>query len=251
MVKTVGPTPSTRRVAESAPLVVELVGVAGSGKSTLARALSQHSERVRLALHPYFRRPGHIPFFIRHGLSLAPTLLRLRLGSTGRCTPRQIACMIILNGWHRWFRRRALKRGTIVVLDQGPIALLAELYGLGPEWMRSEKAAKWWDRTFSRWADALDIVLWLDAPDRLLLERIRARQKWHMVKGLPDAEALNRVIRYRAAYKQVMIRLTSNSTGPKVVRFDTAQACVDGTLDRFLQVLGLGGSEDIPSNQGV
>ena len=44
-------------------------------------------------------------------------------------------------------------------------------------------AARWWQQTLTAWGSLLDVVVWLDASDAVLLERIDARDKEHRLKG--------------------------------------------------------------------
>ncbi len=71
------------------------------------------------------------------------------------------------------------------------------------------------------WGGLLDTVVWLDASDDVLLERINARAKDHRLKGDATREAYAVLERSRADYEAVLARMTAAGTGPTVVRFDT------------------------------
>ena len=89
-----------------------------------------------------------------------------------------------------------------------------------------------------QWASALDMVIWLDAPDAILVERIRARSKWHLVKEKPEQVANKFLARFRTSYDQIIARLTANC-GPRVLRFNTKQESLDQIVDKALAAFDL------------
>ena len=236
MVKTVNNAGTDNIIVKKPSLVVELVGPAGAGKTILSQALSRGSDSILVSDPPFVRSVVHSPFFVRHGLLLVPTFLRLyKNKNNDRCLSRQeIAWMAILNGWHHLLRRGVGNDGKVVVLDQGPVFLLAELHMFGPESLRSRSANKWWEGMYRQWAATLDMVVWLDTSDTHLLERIRARDKWHVMKEKAEPEISQFLAHYRVAYEQVISSLTSNHNSPKVLRFDTAQESLDGIVNSLL-----------------
>lgn len=226
-----------------APLVVELAGPAGAGKTTLLQALCQRSHKILISEQPQLRKIGQIPFFLGNAIVLLPTLFRL-WQTSGWLAKSEITRVVRLRGWHRLWERQVPNGGTVVVLDQGPVYTLATLHGFGPESLRSRSLDRWWNSTLEQWASILDIVVWLDAPDMVLVERINARSKAHLVKGETEQDASAFLARYRTAYEQVLSMLSTDATGPRVLRFDTAQASLDEIVNRVLMACGMRNGDD-------
>ena len=67
------------------------------------------------------------------------------------------------------------------------------------------------------------MVVWLDAADDILLDRIRNRQQEHIVKTQPATVVYEFLERYRTEYEFILSILTSKKAGLKVLRFDTGQ----------------------------
>ena len=84
--------------------------------------------------------------------------------------------MVILNGWSRQLNAPRLKDTSVLILDQGPVYMLAELLRHGPPNFRNS-ASKWWERVCADWANVLDMVICLDTQDATLLQRIRSRKR--------------------------------------------------------------------------
>jgi thymidylate kinase len=226
------------------PLTIELVGPPGVGKTTLAETLLQRNNRIRVVIFPYFRRIRHIPFFIRSFLSLSPTLLRLYHNrKAGELTPRDIALMTILQGWHRVLGRPGSSNDTIVVLEEGAICLLAKLQSSGSELLKSENVQKWWECMYKQWAETLDLVIRLDTPIPILVERIRARDMAHEIDELTDQEAIKYLTHIRTAQEHVLSALMVMTGAPKILHFNTVDKTPDQIYDDVV-AFGLEHGED-------
>jgi thymidylate kinase len=148
--------------------------------------------------------------------------------------------MVILNGWHRVLRRQGSKEKDIVILDQGPIYLLTELYLFGPRVLASRTAERWWAGMYKQWADALDLVIWLDAADKVLAERIRMRDQWHIVKDESDEGISEFLAQFRTAYDKVISMLSANSPGLRLLCLDTGEEALAETMNRVLAACSAG-----------
>jgi hypothetical protein len=127
---------------------------------------------------------------------------------------------------------RALKgQEGIVVFDQGPI------YFLTRPILLDERLGSWWRRTFDMWSSLLDAVVWLEAPDAVLLERINARSKLHRLKGSEEQAAFEALAQGRRAHEDAIGRLDGRAPAPAILRFDTSERSADEIVDELLERL--------------
>lgn len=182
---------------------------------------------------PDVRKISYAPFFFWNGLQLSPTLLHLSWHNDRKLTRREFAWLSILNGWSG-ILQRDLKKNKTIMLDQGPVYLLTETKELGPEYLRAPQAQKLWQTLYSRWAETLDMIIWLDAADIDLMKRIRSRDKEHIVKNESNETTFKFLARYREAYERTIYNLEINHMGLKILRFDTSQESPQEIADRLL-----------------
>jgi hypothetical protein len=212
---------------------VEIVGPAGAGKTALLRTLGR-DPRVHAGVR--IDRVRQFGEMVRHGASLFP-----------------IALALLGQGWQRlWYgllhlvRLRSLPRAIalaaagaeadVILLDEGPVFSLARLSVFQRANQGDGRLAAAWHAELDRWSDLLDLVIWTDAPDTVLAERIRGRLKRHQIKDGSDAEVAVFLERYRQAYSEILRTLT---TGKRVgmVHLDTTDLAVDVAAGRLLAEL--------------
>ena len=212
------------------PLVVEICGPAGAGKTTLLQALDQCHEKIVKGVR--LRKISYIPFLASNTFLFLPTFLRQYKHSRW-FTWRETRSMVYLKAWHYVLERQISNSEMVTVLDHGPIYRLALLREFGPEITKSQLYERWWDSMLKQWATIMYMIVSLDAPDAVLLERIHTRNRWHIVKGKSGQEAYEFLVRYRTSYEQIITRLTANG-GPRLLRFDTHQKSVDQIVGKVL-----------------
>jgi hypothetical protein len=194
--------------------LVELVGPAGAGKSTIFHALIGRDDSIEG--RPSLRRAGHAAVFASETLAALATLLRYRAIGRGT-TPEHIRMMAYLHALPRLLDGEGSFSSRTLVFDQGPVFFLTR-----PSLM-DKRLASWHDRTFDVWASLLDVVVWLDAPDAVLTERINSRGKWHALKGAHGHTAAKVLTTSRTVYEDALSRLDGHRAGPTILRFDTSR----------------------------
>lgn len=212
--------------------VIELVGPAGAGKSTLLRALARAGPTVFPAPVPsWWTALTRIP--ADAGLWL-PGLWRGRLPS--RDTLRSL---VYLRAWSDTLASlgHAGDEETLHVLDHGPVFRLVKLGEFDPALAPGPALEAWRERWIAHWRERLDLVIWLDAPDEILHERIQVRDQEHELRGEDLAATRRLLAAYREAYDRVLARL-ADAGGPPVVRFTTDDATPEELAEHVRQELG-------------
>ena len=207
------------------PRRVEIVGVAGTGKSTLTRALVEHVPTCRVADSLHTRQPAHWPY-VAHGLPSALSLMARTTRSRQPLSWDEIKFVLYLFEWGRYLDAQPGLQAGITVLDQGPLFGLARLLWGGNPATRTPHFRAWLTGMVADWSRALGLVVWLDATDDVLVERIDRRQQRHEAKGRAREEALGLLERHRDAYGRVLDEVLRLGRLP-VHRLDTSELSED------------------------
>jgi len=185
--------------------LVELMGPPGAGKSTLYGALRAEGVAVMPIL-----REGRKPLLARHLAASLATLVRRRALS-GEWSFELLVMMAYVRALPSVVTGPPRPEG-VLVFDQGP------LYTLARDPLRHPRLRGWWEESLALWRSLLDVVVWLDAPDDVLVERIEGRDKEHRYKGAAGAAA--GLAADRGVYADLLERLEG---GPQILRVDTSR----------------------------
>jgi hypothetical protein len=209
-----GRTPST-------PYLIEVAGVAGVGKSTLTHLLCQGDPECRRADFIHARTPEHLAYFA-HSL---PRLLPVMAGSFGigpRLRWADFKLLVYVTEWKRFLNGNPQYHFGCTVLDQGPLYALVRLKAEAKGGVCSAPFERWWNRMVELWAAELDLIIWLDAADQVVWDRINERVQRHKTKGEPVEVGRRFIVRYRRLFEEIFDRVNSLG-GAEVLRFDTSE----------------------------
>jgi adenylate kinase family enzyme len=232
MMRTINHELTNNTILEKPPLAVEILGPAGAGKTTLARALSERHEEIQPDIP--LSRIDKIPFFISNTVIFLPTFLRQYRHSSW-FDWRESRSMAYLEAALHGFAKQGSNNDMVTLLDHGPIYRLAFLREFGPEITTSELYERWWASLLDQWIATLDVVIWLDAPNEVLLERIRARDRSHTIKEQHELDAFEYLTRYRTSFEQIIAEFVTEGQ-VKLLRFDTNQESVPRIVDKVLSI---------------
>src|SRR5262249_8826408 len=121
--------------------------------------------------------------------------------------------------------------GSILVLDQGPLYLLSK-----PD-LLDQHLAPWREEMLEKFSSLLDAVVWLDAPDDVLVERIAGRSQRHRLKGAPLATALGSLATARTVLEEALSRVGESDESPAILRFDTSRVSAGAIAETVLDSL--------------
>lgn len=187
-------------------MLIEIVGVAGSGKTTLRTLLHEMDPQIDLVSPP--KKSFYLIPVIKIFALWFPIYLR-HSSQTRWFSWHEIKLMCYLENWLPYLRRHSVENDMIVILDPGSIYWLTALKWLGPDLTRNPKFEGWWEEMRVKWLNAIDFMVWLDAPTELLLERVLDRDEWHESKLLSSEEAARRFDIYRQGYSELVNQYSS------------------------------------------
>ena len=91
---------------------------------------------------------------------------------------------------------------------------------------------------FKQWASTLNMVIWLDAPDPVLEQRINSRDQRHSVKGKTESEVVHFLARYRTSYEEILAKLKTDG-GPRLLQFDTSCTSIEQVAEEILSAINV------------
>ena len=203
------------------PRLIELVGPAGAGKTTLIRAIQRQHPPTVVGAEISLRKIEQLPSVLSGMTHLVPILRDLSPRFRG-VTWDVLKSMIYLDAWRTYLLEKAGDSESTILLDQGPIFKLATLRTFLPDLFRHPAADEWWRDMLARWISVLDMIVWLDAPDAVLRERINSREKWHSVRDQDASVVYDFLDRYRRGYREILDHCVG-ARALGVMRYDTSK----------------------------
>ena len=209
--------------------VAEIIGPAGSGKTTLTQLL-RNKNNVRVGLSVW-KLP--LSLLAVSAVSSLPDLFTF-------CRRRQhlnlddIKLVIQHNALLRLISREGTKGYRALLLDEGNVFALAKLRAFGSDVMELPAGGSM-QNLVNKAAPALDAVIWLDAENHVLAQRIRERSKEHRMKNKSDAEIERHLSLYRSSFEGVVNDLRKlNGCSLQVFRFSTDQQPLEQIAETVL-----------------
>jgi len=239
---------SAPRPQRTGPRVIEIIGVAGSGKSSLATALADAHEGWHIEGPLKMKNRRHL----RHVAHGSPRFARIMTGNLSqrrRLTWKESKYLLYVMEWRRHLASNPGRKSGVIVLDQGPVYVLTRFGTADVPIVGCEPGDPWWNDTVASWADTLDAVVALDAPDPVLWERITSRTQSHEALDRSRSEWSTFADSYRRSFATVLNEMNGPG-GPQILRYDTStmstvQIAVD-VADRL--AVGWGDGQEAPND---
>lgn len=220
---------AVRAAPKQRPLVVELVGAWGAGKSSLVKSLAFRDRSV-WAAPPVWALPK--PLLFISGLQVLATVISV-FRSGRRMLWKESRQLMRLRALYHHLELLRRKDSRVVVVEDGPALLLSWLRAAARRSATNGGMPTWWSSVVKRWAKTVDIVVFLDAPDRVLAQRVLARSQANPFKDRPEAELSEVLESSRGAYVHVLSDLQAYP-GPTVLAFRTDQQSIAQITDELL-----------------
>jgi deoxyadenosine/deoxycytidine kinase len=184
--------------------VAEIIGVAGAGKSSLLNELHRRDSGLRV--HFKLRKSSAAWPLLYSTVRSLPVLTELvkRACLKDRSEARQVAR---LEAIRRILTRERQRDDHPILLDEGPIYVLGRLQRATQSVPSGGAYAAWLAGSYDYWSSTISTVIWLDAPNDVLCERIRTRQKRHRMQRKGPDELRGFLELYRSAYEEVVASL--------------------------------------------
>lgn len=205
------------------PLVFELVGPAGVGKTAVLRAIARLAPLIRTGVR--IDRIRQFPAITWSLLGLTPALADMFFADARRFWPglRHLSRLRTLPAE---IARAQASGHRAILLDEGPIFSLGRLSVFHDAGTGRGSLPRQWNNELARWSTLLSGVVFLDARNDVLSARIHQRLKPHQVKNRSDREVNGFLDRYRAAYQDILNRLTADRR-VRIVHIDTTTATIE------------------------
>lgn len=219
------------------PFICELIGPAGAGKTTITQAILNQEPGVRVVTPPTAGYYKNILFYAGNSMQLLPSFFHHLQKEKIRRVRKILQFLSLLQGWGDRLNHFENMQPGVLLLEQGPVYMLSCLQNFLLPAVFTEEFQEWRDRIYHRWARMLDLIVWLDTSDSVLIERVRSRLKNHgnKTRSHLDAVAVNES--YRNTYTEILTNLTRINPSIRVCRVNTGINSVQEIVAQLLQDL--------------
>jgi adenylate kinase family enzyme len=218
------------------PLIMEVIGVAGSGKSSLAAALVEGHEDWILEGPLQMRNTRHLRRAM-HGVARLGRITAVNLSRRRLLSWRESKYVLYVMEWSRHLRSMPTQDSRVIVLDQGPVYVLARFGTADVPIAGCEPASEWWRGITANWADTLDVVIALEAPDSVLWERVTTRDRSHEALDRGRSAWSTFAESYRRSFATVLAAM-ERPDGPQILRYDTSRMSTDEIARHVTESVG-------------
>lgn len=212
-----------------------MVGVAGAGKSTLLKALARRNGKIQTL--PVPSKVQYLPVIAKIALVWLPLYLG-KYRHTRWFTLGEIRIIGYLETWLDYIRSQILAKDLVVILDPGSVYWLSALQEFGPVLTKDRRFRRWWDDKLNQWSSALDMIIWLEAPSEMLLQRVLSRNEWHEAKYQSPQAALEEFERFRAKYERLVPEMASRKN-TRVFHYHTDQISTEQMAEEIFSAVDL------------
>jgi hypothetical protein len=199
----------------------------------------QRNKNIKVISRPL--KVTYLPFFIKLAFIWLPLYLKDYRHSRW-FTWQEIRDMGYLDTWIPLIRSQARTEGNIVVIDPGSVYWLSSFQECGPEITKHPRFKRWWTNKFEQWSSALDVIIWIDAPEEMCLQRVLSRDEHHEIKYISALSALEQLTCFRKAYQQIIPEMASQHP-IKVFYFRSDQISTEEMIKRIDSEIDLMGIE--------
>ncbi len=212
--------------------IIEICGMPGSGKSTVYHSIKKEPMNVqfgyRISINNDWRTIALemiklLPTYIMHGFR-GFYILRIKF-------------LVHLKVLYKIFTSGKHSLDCSLLFDQGPLFHQTFLLAIGSSFLPNKYLKLWVNRSISNWSDIVGGIIWLDAKDVTLVERVKKRNQTHSLKTRTNDEQREFLVGYRSAYRNVISRYEQK--GIPVLRLDTEKDNVAVTKVKIIQFLSM------------
>ncbi len=210
-------------------VVAEIIGPSGAGKSTLSGLLKVRNPTIKTGLTIW-----GLPRFllVKSILISLPKLARLRIEDKD-FNSEQGKQIVRLQAFYEFIKGQDNTAGSYF-FDEGAVFAISKLHADQQKF--SLLMEQWEEEILDRWAQMFNTIVWLDASDEVLIERIRRRSKSHRMKAKSDSEVIEFLKRYREAYENV-VRKLSERDRINILKFDTENRDIEDIADEISSII--------------